>query len=181
MLILALLLASAASIAGWDGAKSATFSNAQCKARFLVPSGWMVVPSDAQEPCTFLVRPRNFNELVKEADNVDFFTIRIEVVTGDLRAAAEKLQYFVYRDGKWAIDSGLSGTTDAATPISGHGWRGYKGETSTRCYHNGGGYSGLCDIHVAVISNSTLASAFDGATQTEEQFGQVLRSFRFLN
>jgi hypothetical protein len=97
-----------------------------------------------------------------------------------LQAAAKNRPYFVYRDGRWLLDTGLSAQTEEMVAISGRGWRGFKGSSSTRCYSDERGYAGVCDIFVAMITDGRTSGVFQGGAQTETQFGEILKSFRFL-
>jgi hypothetical protein len=168
-----------ASIAQSDQTQAATYSNARCKAAFLIPSGWAVVPSDNRAACVIQVRPRNFDVLFKQA-GTDVFTIQAEIVPGDLQAAAKNRPYFVHRDGGWVIDTGLSAQTEEMVAISGRGWRGFEGDSSTRCYSKERGYAGICDIFVAMITDGRISAVFRGGAQSQAQFGEILKSFRFL-
>jgi hypothetical protein len=140
----------------------------------------VAAPPDNPAACVIQVRPRNFDVLLKQAGNVDALTIQVEIVSGDLQAAAKSRPYFIRRDGRWLLDTGLSAKAEEMVAISGRGWRGFKAGSSSRCYSDERGYAGVCDIFVAMITDGRTSAVFHAGAQTEAQFGEILKSFHFL-
>lgn len=154
-----------------------------CRIEFDVPSGWVVTEAKPEpaynERCAVEVRPRDLAKRM-EKDDVDRYTIRVSVPAGGsfLSAADE---YFAFRKGRW-ITEGRQGLEDGAEVVNYGVWSGLRGSATVGCFHEGGGYAGLCDSPRAVLEDDfENVWIIEGGGWSYPAFDMILHTFKFAS
>ena len=164
-------------------ALGATHRSKACGVSLQVPRGWIVdadapqTSDDGKKDCDhFRLLPTAHLAEIRREGEYQLYSVDVRVLGDNFDSAASEAG-FEKRTGAWAYDNGLSSEVDAAQEIHSGGWRGLQVSTSTRCYNNQG-YTGLCDISVAVVTAGNKSVILVGGPQAEDVFPQVLRSIR---
>jgi hypothetical protein len=157
-----------------------TYRNKECSYSFEYPRDWQIVknPDYVTGECSATLRPADYSKRMAEFD-VDVSTLTVEVLEHPfLDVAADHGFDF---DGSWIV-KGRTGYTDEARVQERNGWLVLRGTASIGCFHNGGGYAGICEEYrvVARYKDDDRIVAIVGGPQTESSLELVLRSFKLL-
>ncbi len=160
-----------------------TYRSNACSVTLKVPKGWTLEHYENQRPpdhlCDgFRLLPKASLEEIKRKGDYQVYALDISIVGMKLERSAQEAG-FTKEEGRWVLPSSLTSDKTRAHPISGHGWRGIKVQSSDRCYNNDG-YEGLCDLFVAVVNDGHERSVIlTGGSQTDDVFDNVVSSIRF--
>jgi hypothetical protein len=157
------------------------YQNGQCSYSFEYADGWQIVrnPDDLSNDCPATLRRADYERRMSEND-VDVYTLNVQVSEGTfLQVAAE--QGFDF-DGKWMI-MGRQGSSDEAQVNNDNGWLILRGIAAVGCFHEKGGYAGLCEEHRVVAKHMSdhRVVAISGGAQTEDAINAILKTFKFVN
>ena len=110
--------------------------------------------------------------------NVDVYTLELGLETGDFLAVAANNAFDFVR-GKW-VTLGRQGMHTDAEVVLTERWHGLRGASTAGCYHESGGYAGLCEQVLVVLrdENDNIWS-MTGGPQSDSVFEAILASFRF--
>jgi hypothetical protein len=173
LLIGALLLAFA------PATEAAVFARAECHVRFEVPARRKVAVEKAVRGsvCIIYVEPQKVRQLVKENEGLNLWGLSVEVHGRSLDQALPESS-FEKEDGQWQI-LGRQGLRSDAREIEGNGWKGLRGTSQSGCHFEEGGYAGLCEVEVALISNGKWSAEIIASPRSHKDFETVLKKFRF--
>lgn len=164
--------------------ETTSYQSRKCGIRFQFPKGWLAeeITREKRAPkqrlCAIRVKPKDLARRLKDY-NVDIYSVEIYVDALDY-AAAMANQGFERRDNGWVVVYGLTPPAPA-DEISSPEWIGAKVATSGRCYHEGGGYAGQCDIYLAVLNNrSRISATITGQSQSEDAFNLIIKSLKLI-
>lgn len=158
-----------------------TYENARCEFKFNYSSNWLVVERDSpgqdKGRCRVTVQPKSLEALLAECD-VDSYTIDIVVFDGDLAFAAAD-RHFEQQEAGWQV-LGRHDIRGDAKVIESNRWIGVEGSRTVGCYHEVGGYAGLCEMASVVLNNRGNHSAsIDALPQGYYVYKIILDSFEF--
>jgi hypothetical protein len=154
-------------------------SQKQCGFEFDYPTDWVATPLPDDQPtwCRVQLRPNDFAKRMAESD-VDLYTLEVSRYQGNFLAAAD--QSFDFVKGKWVI-LGRQGMHTEAEVVVTDRWNGLKGVASVGCYHDSGGYAGLCEEASLVLRDKDdNVWAMRGGPQAEDVFSMILATFQFV-
>lgn len=155
------------------------FASRTCHVTFSHPAGWEVVPDtlEPDNPCRFLVRPRDWQRRLASHDSVDVYTILVSIAAHDVWREVPETA-FRRRGAGWVV-LGREDLVGPADTVSGQGWHGLKGMATIGCYKEEGDYAGLCDAPSAVVGTSTRSLVLIAGPQSEDVFERILATLRF--
>ncbi len=172
------------SICGFSQPTPNEFFSQHCGLKFNVPAGWTVqrteTTPDPKRRCTFRVQPTDLSKRIARDDDVDLYTIEVSTMPVTLDAAATEAS-FERKGGEWIV----KGRTDIESPaekIALPHLHGLKATSTVGCNREGGGYVGLCDIPVAVVSaEGKLSATLTGNPQSTSEFEMILNSLKLFH
>jgi len=154
------------------------FRDSKCGVAFSIPKNWLVVKvpnSDGHVLCVFEIRPKNLKQLMEEYD-VDIYSVYLKVRRMGFDKAVPETG-FAKENGEWlARGRGLDSGADVIRNMP---WFGIRASVTTGCFHEKGGYAGLCEVPAALIGNKSISAELWGGPQGVNEFETVLRNFRF--
>ena len=182
----ALFAQSPAEGAAKKPGRLATYKDKTCGVKFRYPKNWKVtMPPPDQEAdqdkvdCQFLIRPPNFSQLMRELD-VDLYSVEVELINADFKQEAERDYFKQKGNGVW-VALNMGEMEGMAEEFQKGRIRGLRATVTERCYHEHGGYAGICELMRAVLNNGGNRSAtFDAGPQAEYEFQIILNSFKFF-
>ena len=154
---------------------------ADCHVSFDVPRRWIVeVRRDVPEKvCEIATEPRNREKLVEEGGGVWRHGVSVEVLALDFDKAVEADGGFGKEDdGSWVV-YGRQGMTSPASEISANGWKGLTAVSESGCHFEEGGYAGLCEVFVALVSNGNWSAVVIANSESKKEFERVMKSLKF--
>jgi len=158
----------------------ARFASPGCHVSFAYPTNWEVVPdttTDPRDPCSFSLRPHDWQQRAAADDSVDLYTISVQIMPHGIWAQVSESS-FRRRGAGWVV-LGREDQEDPADTISGPGWSGVRGTATQGCYRLEGDYAGLCDQPIALVGTSRRSMSLSGGPQSEAAFNRILGSLRF--
>jgi hypothetical protein len=155
------------------------YQNKECSYSFEYPNGWQIVknPDYITKDCTVTLRPVDYEKRMAE-DDVDLYTLTVQVSEGSfLQVAADHFDF----DGEWMI-LGRQGMRGEAQVSNVNGWLILRGLAEAGCFHEKGGYAGLCDQHRIVAKHQTddQIVAITADAQAEAPIAVILKTIKFL-
>ena len=155
------------------------FASQTCHVAFGHPADWEVVPDSVEpdNPCRFLVRPRDWQQRLAANDSVDVYTILVRVVEHDVWHEVPETG-FERRGARWVV-LGRQGLAAPADTVSGPGWSGLRGTATVGCFREQGGYAGLCDAPSALVGTTARSMVLIAGPQSEDVFDRILVTLRF--
>ncbi len=155
------------------------FASPACHVSFAYPAAWEVVAdttADPHDPCSFSVRPRDWQQRAAAQDSVDLYSISVQIVAQGIWSQASETA-FRKRGTSWVV-MGRDDLENPADTISGPGWSGVRGMATQGCYRMEGSYAGLCDQPTALVGTSTRSVMLTGGPRSEDVFNRILASLR---
>ena len=150
----------------------------ECGFEFDYPRDWVIVSTDDQASCRVRLRPRDFEDRMKERD-VDVYTVEVGPERGEFLAVAARNFFDFYR-GKWVMRGRLGMRTDAEVVTVGR-WHGVKGDAVVSCFHTDGGNAGLCEEPVLVLrDDDDNVWSMRGGPQSGPLVDVIFATFRFV-
>ena len=153
-----------------------------CHVSFDAPRRWIVeVSRDVPEKvCEIAMEPRNREELVEKDGGVWRHGVSVEVLALDFEKAVEEAGGFGKdADGSWVV-FGRQGMTSPATEISANGWKGLTAVSESGCHFEDGGYAGLCEVFIALVSNGKWTAEVVANSESKNEFDRLMKSLKFL-
>ena len=176
-----LTLLTIPSISTSAGPSLRVYVNKKCGYSFAYPSTWRIVPnpSDNEDESATMLRPRNYAKVMKEYD-VDVYTIVISSDEGGFEQGAEDAGFSFISEspdydlgpreiefvGEWVI-SGRQGILSPSEPLTVGTYSGLQGSSTSGCFHEHGGYAGLCDVPLAFLTNGRRYVSVTGGAQSD--------------
>ena len=151
----------------------ATFTDADCAVGFEHPTSWRVQLDDGPYalPCTFVLRPLDYEALLIDQDSVDVFSVRVTVVAEPFDIAAPD-HGFARREGAWVV-LGRQGIAAPAAALERPGWTGVRGARGAGCYRIGGAYVGMCEARATALGRGDRSVLLEGSLLSEDVFELV--------
>ncbi len=156
------------------------FASPDCRIAFAHPAQWEVVhdtTTDPQNPCLFVVRPHDWQQLAAANDSVDLYTISVQIMPSGVWSQVSETG-FQKRGAGWIV-LGRQDLEAPADTVSGPGWSGVRGIPTQGCSRLEGSYAGLCDQPTAIVGNSRRSALLSGGPRSEDVFNRILASLRF--
>lgn len=178
VVVVVLVLLSAGSARAADESNLVGYTHPQCGYSFKHPNEWEVVSTRTEKrKCQTTLRPKTFGKLMADYD-VDLHSIKISQESESFLCAASSMG-FDYFGNRWIITGGTLRPQEATT-LTTNVWTSLRAVVTNRCYHENGGYAGLCDDYFLVAQDSEgRVLTITGGSQTGEVFELVFRSFSF--
>jgi hypothetical protein len=112
-------------------------------------------------------------------DDVDVYTIDLTRANSGTFLDAAGDAGFDFYNGAW-VTVGRHGIRGKAEVVKLDRWSGLRGSATIGCYHEHGGYAGLCDFDRLVLEDGDdNIWSMEGRPQASEAFEVILRSFKF--
>lgn len=160
-----------------------TFVHPACRYSFRHLASWVVTATP--DSCEVHVRPSDFETLMK-ADDVDRYTITVDSDDGGFDTAADEAGFVRVTDDLGNMNRGLHagdwialgrGSVHSPQPFSRDGLHGLRvDDLDDGCYHEHGGYSGLCAWGLAFLTDGSRYVRIDGHPSLA--YGDVIATMR---
>jgi hypothetical protein len=167
----------------WFAGQSPTqkYQRNDCAYAFEYPQGWQVVKNDdyVEDPCTTTLRPTDYAKRMAENNDVDLWTITIDVSGRSFLSMAGENGFDF--NGKWIV-LGRMGIEGEAQITNANGWLILRGVATVGCGSEKGGYAGLCEEPrvIAKRQDDEHVAAIAGGPQTQTVIQVILRKLKFL-
>jgi hypothetical protein len=152
--------------------------NTRCSYFFQYPPDWQVVknPGDVAEECVTTLRPADYEKRMAEFD-VDVYTLTVQVYERSFLQVADENGFDF--NGEWVV-VGRQGATTGAEVSNNNGWLILSGTAGVGCFHEKGGYAGLCEEKrvVAKYESDHRIVAISG--NNAYLVDTILKTFKFL-
>jgi len=157
---------------------SSHYTSPECGFEFDYPGEWVASVASDKKPCRVRLRPRDFAARMNDRD-VDVYTLELGLEPGDFLAVAANNAFDFVR-GKW-VTLGRQGMHSDAEVVLTERWHGLRGASAAGCYHEAGGYAGVCEQQLIVLRDeSDNIWSMTGGPQSASVFEAILATFRFL-
>jgi hypothetical protein len=176
----AILLASLFILTGQKGS-TYVYQNSQCGFSFEYPNGWQIVKKTGYLTiCTATLRPVDYERLMAE-DDVDVYTLTVQVSRGGTLEEAAEENGFEF-DRKWTV-LGRQGISNEAHLARVKGWMILRGTAEIGCFHEKGGYAGLCAEDRVVAKHQRdddRVVVITALPQAGDPIDTILKTIKFL-
>ena len=152
-----------------------------CHVSFDAPRRWIVeVSRDVPEKvCEIAMEPRNREKLIEKDGGVWRHGVSVEVLELDFDKAVEDDVSFGKEDGAWVV-YGRHRMTSPASEIAANGWKGLTAVSESGCHFEDGGYAGLCEVFIALVSNGKWTAEVVANSESKNEFDRLMKSLKFV-
>src|SRR5262249_24004194 len=146
------------------------------------PNGWQIVknPDYITSDCTATLRPVDYARLMAD-DDVDVYTLTVQVSRGGTLEQAAEENGFEF-DRKWTV-LGRQGISNEAHLARVKGWMILRGTAEIGCFHEKGGYAGLCaeERVIARHQRDDRIVVITALPQAGDPIDIILKTIKFLS